>query len=63
MIAIAARTSGYKGELDLPKTSELLKIWALPMMGSALAEDEKEREAIELFKSVERLAKKAAKTT
>lgn len=49
-------------DVKIPTRSELLKGWALPFMGSALAAEEEEQEALALFKAVENLkAKQEAK--
>ena len=43
------------GSLKIPKRSETLEGWLLPMMAKSLGEDEKEREALALFNSVKAL--------
>lgn len=52
---IARRAAGDLGELALPKRSEILRGWALPVMAEALAADEDERAAFEMLNSVKNL--------
>lgn len=44
--------------LAIPKRSEILGRWALPMMSRAMSADEKEREALALLDSVRSLKKR-----
>ena len=53
---IARRAAGETGELKVAKKSDILRGWWLPFMADAMAEDEKEAEAIQLLESVRRLA-------
>lgn len=53
---IARRAAGEQGELKVAKKSDILRGWWLPFMADAMAEDEKEAEAIQLLESVRRLA-------
>ena len=55
LAATAKRAGGFTGEIKLPKRSDILKSWALPLMGEAVAEDEAEAEAFALLESVRRL--------
>lgn len=41
--------------LKIPKRSETLRDWCLPMMSASVAADEKEREALALYESVKRI--------
>lgn len=50
------RACGLK--VDIPNTEDLLRGWGLPIMAEAVDVDEKERKAIELLRSVQRLAAK-----
>lgn len=52
---IARRAAGDLGELALPKRSEILRGWALPVMAEALAADEEERAAFEMLNAVKNL--------
>ena len=55
LAAVAKRAGGFTGEIKMPKRSEILKTWMLPVMGEALAEDEAEAEAFALLESVRRM--------
>lgn len=46
------------GEIKMPKRSEILKSWMLPIMGEAIAEDEAEAEAFQMLESVKKLKTK-----
>lgn len=54
LAAVARRAGGVMGEIKLPKRSEILKTWMLPVMGEAIAEDEAEAEAFAMFESVKK---------
>lgn len=58
LAAVAKRAGGYTGEIDLPKRSAILKTWTLPVMGEAIAEDEKEAEAFAMLDSIRKLKTK-----
>ena len=58
LVVVSKRAAGYTGEIKPLSRSEILKSWALPVMGAAIEEDEKEHEAFELLKSVKNLGKK-----
>lgn len=45
-------------KIEIPKRSELLASWCLPMMASAFKADEDERAALQLFESVKRMGAK-----
>lgn len=47
--------------IPVPKRSETLAAWALPMLSKSLRADEEERAAFALFESVERLKGKLEK--
>ena len=55
LAAVAKRAGGDTGEIKMPKRSEILKTWMLPLMGEALAEDEAEAEAFAMLESVKKL--------
>lgn len=57
---IARRAAGDLGELALPKRSEILRGWALPVMAEALAADEDERAAFEMLNAVKNLNRREA---
>lgn len=57
LAAVARRAGGYTGEIKMPKRSEILKSWTLPVMGEAVAEDEAEAEAFAMLESVRSLKK------
>lgn len=50
--------SAKPDQIKIPKRYEILAGWCLPMLSKSLEADEKEREALELFRSVENLNKK-----
>ena len=58
MIAMVRRAGGDTGEIRLPEMSEIVSHWALPAMSAALAEDEEERKAFALLKSVQDLKRR-----
>lgn len=59
MIAVLTRrVVGDRGKIEMPKRSELLKAWMLPVMGEALAEDEAEAKAFAMLESVRNLGTK-----
>ena len=58
LAAVARRAGGYTGEIKMPKRSEILKTWMLPVMSEAIAEDEAEAEAFALLESVKKLKTK-----
>lgn len=58
MIAIIRMFAANHDEIKVPKRSESLGSWALPMMSRAIEADEKERDALEMFRSIERLSKR-----
>lgn len=58
LAAVAKRAGGFTGEIKLPKRSETLKSWMLPVMGEALAEDEAEAAAFAILESVRNLKNK-----
>lgn len=59
MIAVLTRrVVGDRGKIEMPKRSELLKAWMLPVMSEALAEDEAEAEAFAMLESVRNLGTK-----
>lgn len=59
MIAVLTRrVVGDMGKIKMPKRSEILKTWMLPVMGEALAEDEAEAEAFAMLESVRNLKTK-----
>lgn len=58
LAAVAKRAGGFTGEIKLPKRSEILKTWMLPVMGEAIAEDEAESEAFAMLESVKKLKTK-----
>ena len=45
-------------KVKIPKRSESLASWCLPIMSRSLKAGEEEQEAIELYESVKRLAEK-----
>ena len=45
-------------QIKIPKRSEALRDWCLPMLSASVAADEKEAEAMALFKSVKNLKEK-----
>ena len=55
LAAVAKRAGGYTGEIKMPKRSEILKSWMLPVMSAAIEEDEAEAEAFALLESVRRM--------
>lgn len=58
MIAVLTRrVVGDRGKIEIPKRSEILKAWMLPVMGEAVAGDEQEAEAFAMLESVKRLGK------
>lgn len=57
LIAVSKRAAGHTGEIKLPKRSEIIKAWMLPVMSEAMAEDEAEAEAIAMLESVRNLKK------
>lgn len=57
---IARRAAGDLGELALPKRSEILRGWALPVMAEALAADEDECAAFEMLNAVKNLNRREA---
>lgn len=58
LAAVAKRAGGFTGEIKMPKRSEILKSWMLPIMGEAIAEDEAEAEAFQMLESVKKLKTK-----
>jgi hypothetical protein len=58
LAAVAKRAGGFTGEIKMPKRSEILKTWMLPVMGAAVAEDEAEAEAFAMLESVRNLKNK-----
>ena len=59
MIAVLTRrVVGDRGKIKMPKRSEILKTWMLPVMGEAVAEDEAEAEAFAMWESVRNLKTK-----
>ena len=58
LVVVSKRAAGYTGEIKALSRSEILKSWALPVMGEAIEEDEKEHEAFELLRSIQNLGKK-----
>ena len=48
-------------QIKIPKRHEILAGWCLPMLSKSLEADEKEREALELFRSVEKLNERYGK--
>lgn len=44
-----------ESKITVPKRSEILGGWVLPFLSQAFEEQEKEEEALEMFRSVERL--------
>ena len=42
-------------QIKIPKRSEALRDWCLPMLSASVAADEKEREALELYESVKHM--------
>lgn len=59
MIAVLTRrVVGDRGKIKMPKRSEILKTWMLPVMGAAVAEDEAEAEAFAMLESVRNLKNK-----
>ena len=54
---VAKRAAGVTGKIDVKKRSEILKAWALPVMGEAMAEDEAEADAVAMLNSVRNLKK------
>jgi hypothetical protein len=50
-------------KVPIPKRSESLASWCLPMMAKSLEAGEKEAAALELLRSVERLAARQKKET
>lgn len=58
LAAVAKRAGGYTGEIKMPKRSEILKSWMLPIMGEAIAEDEAEAEAFAMLEAVKKLKTK-----
>ena len=48
--------------IEIPKRSESLGSWCLPMMAKSLAADEKEREALALLNAVKNLSAKQMQT-
>ena len=62
MLVGLARMWAVNGkEIELPKRSETLASWCLPMMSSSLKAAEEEDEALRLFNSVQQLAMKQKK--
>lgn len=62
LFALVRMWAADPAKIKVPRRSELLKGWALPFTGSALAAEEEEAEALALFKAVENLkAKQEAK--
>lgn len=55
LAAVAKRAGGYTGEIKMPKRSEILKTWMLPVMGEAIAGDEAEAEAFQMLEAVKKL--------
>lgn len=59
MLTVLARLwAANAKDVDIPKRSECLESWCLPMMASSMKETEKEAEAMEMFNRVKRLAEK-----
>lgn len=58
LAAVTKRAGGFTGEIKLPKRSEILKTWMLPITGEAIAEDEAEAEAFAMLESVKKLKTK-----
>lgn len=48
-------------EMKVPTMSKVLRGWALPFLSEAMAAEEKDQEALAIFESVKRLAKKVNK--
>ena len=55
LAAVAKRAGGFTGEIKMPKRSEILRTWMLPLMSEAVAEEEAEAEAFAMLESVRRL--------
>lgn len=49
-------------KIKVPKRSEVLAMWSLPMMSRSLKADEEEAAAFELLKSVENLKNRQGKS-
>lgn len=61
LMSIIRMFAANRDEVKIPKRSEVLASWALPMMSRALEADEKEREAMDMFESIERLSRRQKK--
>lgn len=61
LIGLARMWSAEPKKIKLPKRSETLASWCLPMMSKSLAAAEEEEEALKLFNSVKELAAKQQK--
>ena len=55
LAVVAKRAGGFTGEIKMPKRSEILRTWMLPLMSEAVAEEEAEAEAFAMLESVRRL--------
>ena len=58
LVKLVAMWAKNGDEVKILKRSELLAMWALPFMASALKAEEKEAEALALFNSVKNLQAK-----
>lgn len=58
MVVLARMWAANPKEVDIPKRSETLASWCLPMMASSVKASEDEAEALQLFKAVQNLAAK-----
>ena len=55
VVALIRVMAANPDAVKVPKRSDVLAAWCLPMLSKSVAADEEERKAIELLKSVERL--------
>ena len=58
LVGLVRKLAANPEEIEVPKRSETLESWCLPMLASSLKAEEQEAEALALFKSVEKLAEK-----
>ena len=56
LLGLLRAWSSEPGTIPIPKRSETLASWCLPMLSKSLDEAEKESEALAMYRSVERLA-------
>ena len=58
LVALCRLWVAHPEEIKVPSRSQTLASWALPMLSKSIEAEEKERAALEMFRSVQSLAAK-----